>query len=134
MKHITRWRPDTCSCVLELEWDDEVPEAEREHTAVKVERCGVHQHDGEPHQAVFETVLTENRQKNEVHQHLIQTADESLVEVGERGARRLKYEPCFTFDQDRNLQVAFAEAPAEALDAIRAALETQDVCCTLETN
>lgn len=125
MKHITRWRPDTCSCVLELEWDDEVPEAERTHEAVKVERCAVHQHQGEPHQAVFESVIGENRHKNEVHQHLIETLPEDHVVVDEKGRRGLKHQPRFEFDENRELRVTFPNAPAGVKSAARTALKAR---------
>ena len=30
-KCITRWSPDTCGCVVEFEWDNEVPVEQRTH-------------------------------------------------------------------------------------------------------
>ena len=56
MKHLTRWRPDTCQCEIDLEWDDSVPEAQRVFKQNMVKECSVHNgHD----------ILAENRRKND---------------------------------------------------------------------
>lgn len=127
MKHITRWRPDTCTCVLELEWDDEHPEEAREHKAIKVERCGAHPHEGAPNQHVFETVHGENRHKNEVHQHLIDGLDDAHVEVNAHGHRVFKHDPVFHFDEARQLRVTFPTAPDSMRAAARATLAKLDL-------
>ncbi len=39
----TLWRPDTCGCALEYEWDDTVPQDLRTHTPVAiVATCAAH--------------------------------------------------------------------------------------------
>lgn len=63
----TRWRPDTCSCVLVYAWDDASPEEGRVHTCVQVEPCGEHAAVAAKGdlQATFEAVLAHNRAENE---------------------------------------------------------------------
>jgi len=63
MKQVTRWSPDTCSCVLDFEWDDEEPEGSHTIKAV-VNRCGSHQ--AGPDKDIFNEVLSENTRKNKV--------------------------------------------------------------------
>lgn len=40
MLKTTTWRPSTCGCVLEYEWDTELSEDKRTHKFVKVQHCG----------------------------------------------------------------------------------------------
>lgn len=80
-KKVTTWKPDTCGCVLHLEWDDEVPAEERVHTAVPFvvtndesimprKVCPIHEsldptdkEEGK-HVKHLEKVLEENQRKN----------------------------------------------------------------------
>lgn len=121
-KHITRWRPDTCRCVLELEWDDQDPPENRVHTPVKVERCGAHTNEAPELQVVFDVVQSENVAKNLVLHHLLETLGEEHIDlIGE--VRQFKHAPAFTYTVDRELQVAFpADTPEATLIASREAL------------
>jgi hypothetical protein len=38
----TRWRPDTCGCVLEYTWDSDLPQESRTHTVHSVAKCPAH--------------------------------------------------------------------------------------------
>lgn len=38
----TTWRPDTCGCEIEYEWDDAVPADARDHRARRVSACPAH--------------------------------------------------------------------------------------------
>lgn len=42
MKHCTRWRPDTCTCVVDYEWDDADPSPAQEHRLVRATICAAH--------------------------------------------------------------------------------------------
>ena len=42
MKQITTWRPDTCECVVGLEWGDTLSEEFRTHTPVRIWPCQKH--------------------------------------------------------------------------------------------
>jgi hypothetical protein len=121
MKHITRWRPDTCGCVLELEWDDQHPEDAREHRPVKIERCGAHDHPGKPNEHVFGLVHGENQHKNRVHAALIASLGEDHVETMANGDQRLRHAPQFDFDVERRLRVTFPNAPAHLKPALEEA-------------
>lgn len=60
----TRWRPDTCGCEVEYQWDDSVPQDQRTHALSRVvKQCANHQ--GTPAQ-VFSAVVDENPRKNSV--------------------------------------------------------------------
>ena len=63
---VTTWSPDTCGCSFDYEWDDEQPQAEREHHFKKVVReCKSHSHlKGNNKKDMFESSLEENRRKN----------------------------------------------------------------------
>lgn len=62
MLHTTRWRPDTCGCTIEYEWDDAQPEDARVHHLSKISQCEHHAHLDGP--GAFEGVKGENRGKN----------------------------------------------------------------------
>jgi hypothetical protein len=60
----TRWRPDTCGCVLVYEWDTALSESQRTHRGAVVEQaCAVHA--SQPNPADHHTaVRLENGSKN----------------------------------------------------------------------
>ena len=39
---ITRWQPDSCSCIVEYSWDDETSETDRVHTPTTIMACEQH--------------------------------------------------------------------------------------------
>lgn len=59
-KHLTRWRPDTCGCVIEYEWDSDDAEETRVHTPVKIDACPDHPATGDL-EADFAAILAHNR-------------------------------------------------------------------------
>lgn len=65
MIHTTRWSPDTCGCVLDYTWDDEVPSDRRVHAfGEAVRTCVEHMLlTGKP---LYDTVFAENQRKNRV--------------------------------------------------------------------
>ena len=38
----TLWKPDTCPCEIEYEWDDTLPAGQRVHTPVRSVKCPAH--------------------------------------------------------------------------------------------
>lgn len=64
MIQTTRWKPDTCQCEFEYEWDDSVPEDQRVHTfSNALSQCDLHK--GLPQDAtLYDNVLKENQTKN----------------------------------------------------------------------
>ena len=107
MKKITRWRPDTCGCELEFEWDNEVSLDKRTHLPGKyVVKCAAHNHieDNTRH---FESVLEENRRKNQTLT-ILKELPLSFVEQNTTGKATVKvfkegYEPVWSFDENRKL-------------------------------
>lgn len=63
MLKTTTWKPDTCECEIEYEWDDSVPQEQRTHTIKKVNKMCIH-HQGKPDNECFEVVKDENTTKN----------------------------------------------------------------------
>jgi len=60
MIRTTRWYPDTCDCIVEYQWDDDVPEAEREHRISRmVAQCA--EHPGDDLMAVFAAIVATNK-------------------------------------------------------------------------
>ncbi|GAH87731.1 unnamed protein product [marine sediment metagenome] len=102
MKQITRWSPDTCSCVLDIEWDDTEPESSRTHTIkAVVSRCGSHQAGSD--EGIFKAVLSENTRKNRVF---------GLAQQALPGVTLEDYD--WSFDAERVLEVKFANmTPAQ---------------------
>ncbi len=62
MRQITRWSPDTCSCVIEYEWDDAVDPSVRIHTVYNI-LSACHGHPGTPDQT-FKAAIAANQAKN----------------------------------------------------------------------
>ena len=62
-KHLTRWRPDTCGCVIEYEWDSDRPEEARRHGPLKLDACPDRPASGDL-DADFATILAHNRAAN----------------------------------------------------------------------
>lgn len=62
MIQTTRWYPDTCSCVIEYQWDDTVDPAARTHTVSNV-LSACKGHPGTPQQT-FSAALATNQAKN----------------------------------------------------------------------
>lgn len=60
----TRWKPDTCGCILEYDWDETLPDDQRVHILARVAACA--DHLGETDQDVFDHVLKENQTKNRI--------------------------------------------------------------------
>lgn len=81
--HVTQWRPDTCGCVLEYEWDDEVEPDERLHTVRTHDdsACPRHKTLKMKKSAAFDHVLEENQRKNRVHAELVEHAAEHQPEL-----------------------------------------------------
>ena len=75
MLKVTLWRPDTCSCVVEYEWDDAVKEDARVHSFKRfAARCPAHASDQN-----MDGCLERNRRKN----RLLDLAVENIAELAE---------------------------------------------------
>lgn len=103
-----RWKPDTCECVLEYEFDADAPEDQRIHTPKAAGQKCVFHASLPNHVAHYDGILAENRKKNIALQALIESlpASEMIEEQDFEGnvKRRPKFEPKFSFDADRKLK------------------------------
>lgn len=59
----TRWHPDTCSCIVEYQWDSDLPVEQRTHTpSATIRECEFHQNLSVVDH--FTAVQAENQGKN----------------------------------------------------------------------
>ncbi len=58
----TRWKPDTCGCIVEYTWDSDLPEDKRVHTVHSVNTCKEHKLLTDPAEA-FEVIKKKNLDK-----------------------------------------------------------------------
>ncbi len=71
----TTWRPDTCGCVIEFEWDDSQPEDSRQTTPVRgISVCSLHQDLNTQEQ--YNALIEDNSRKNKVEQMLAELLPE----------------------------------------------------------
>lgn len=63
--NITRWKPDTCDCVIDYEWDASVPDVSRVHVYKDGTLCDIHKNIGITKANHFNVILEENKRKNQ---------------------------------------------------------------------
>lgn len=111
-KKITQWRPDTCECVIDYEWDDLDPQETRQHIVSEVhKKCEAHRNINNPGE-VFATVTGENVLKNRAFAKICEV-------VGKRGEEMLE-EVTFSFDAERKLSFdvkGITKAQRQAIEA-----------------
>jgi hypothetical protein len=107
----TGYKPDTCDCVLQLIWDDTLPEDSRITTPNYVVVC-------QPHSVLandtdrWNTLVEENHRKNDAFNEILKNGPASLSETKE-GALVLKDEITFSFAwngtaPNRILEISFS--------------------------
>jgi len=90
---ITRWKPDTCDCTIEYEWDDTVPPESRTHTFNNlVDKCSAHSALGDS--SVWSALIDENPRKNKT----VAIIYDLLSTQNKKNA----FLAAFTFDFDAN--------------------------------
>ena len=63
-KCITRWSPDTCGCIVEFEWDNEIPVEQRTHKHyATLTQCAFHKNM--PSEGMYDVLMGENLRKND---------------------------------------------------------------------
>lgn len=116
----TRWKPDTCGCVIEYEWDSESPESVRVHSVSSVKnKCKWHLNDTNDI-ACYEKVLNENKTKNELLMIILdkfpgivdETIDSDTGELKKVLKSGLEY--YWNFDEQRKLHVEIKPKHTEA--------------------
>lgn len=64
-ERVTRWRPDTCGCVLDYSWDDTLSDEDIVLTCVEATLCEEHADlSGRPLGEIMEAVQLHNRSAN----------------------------------------------------------------------
>lgn len=109
MLKTTKWRPDTCGCEIEYQWDDSVAQEERTHVVSTITKnCPIH--DPIPTKGEhYNVVLEENQRKNKVYGKLLDlpTLTVDVVQTDGKTIKELKpsVQYNWSFDKDRNLVV-----------------------------
>lgn len=121
-QRITKWKPDTCTCVVNFQWDDAVAEDSRVHSLSSIEKCEFHQALSDAD--AFVAVKDENVTKNQVL-GIVHTEHPDLVDSKADGSTVLKeaYEYAWSFDENRKLQVEIKGVDDAKSDAINASIE-----------
>lgn len=120
---ITKWRPDTCDCEIDYEWDETVPQEVRAHVAVGSKPCAAHAHlDG--HGSHFDVVLGENQTKNKLHGDIVDAVGEGDTEKKLGQGKDVE----FFYDEARTLHVRLIGfAPGEKKQVEAAAVKHRAV-------
>ena len=111
MIRTTLWRPDTCGCVIEYEWDDTVSESERTHSISKVvEACEAHK--GLTAEELYATVGDENKRKNIALGHILENTPSLGVDaINTQGKTVKQFKDGiifdFAYDKGRVLHLTF---------------------------
>ena len=123
----TRWKPDTCDCVIEYEWDTEVAQEQRVHTLKTIKSCQPHYHL--PSDQAYQQVIKENQLKNKIHSTILHNMPEVVdTQTDSQGNALLKLkagiEYQWSFDANRNIQVSLKGGTASQKSALSALLNS----------
>lgn len=109
MLQTTRWKPDTCECVIDYQWDDAVPAEERVHLPVATKKICSRHSNNNGHAAVFQAAHGENVTKNLALHELLKSLrqDEKHVFIDSDGNENedFKVKPKWSFHDDGTLVV-----------------------------
>ena len=104
--NITKWRPDTCGCEIDYQWDADEPVETRTHTATNVVTCPAH--SGTTVE-VHTKLLKENQGKNKAIGKIMEDVDMADDVVDEKGNVTKKFKPGkdvkWSFDANRVLEL-----------------------------
>lgn len=134
MLRTTRWHPDTCKCIFEYTWDDEIPEDNRNHNITKViSVCDAHKHLDNEKQNHFDSIVNENKLKNKVHALILENSNnlttkivDNFKDVKGQDNKVLKSDIySFTFDENRKLKVNLKSISKNEKDLIQSVIDTE---------
>lgn len=120
----TLWKPDTCDCEIEYEWDDEEKEDVRRHTVSRIiKACPAHSGAKDAAQN-FEIVLEENQRKNILYGEIIKnvtTATKEITTPDGKAVTKLKegYAFKWNFDAERKLVIDLVGFNAQEKSAVQ---------------
>lgn len=115
----TRYSPDTCSCVLEYDWDDTLTESERVHTFKTISKCPAHSALAD--KPAYDSVIEENPRKNNSLQTCLDNGPAGLYDISPTdGTHQLKNGITFNFSWSGNapnrvLTISFTTSGGGAL-------------------
>lgn len=109
MLKTTLWRPDTCGCEIEYQWDTNEPEETRVHTLSRI-KAKCQDHSSSTDQEVHDSVSKENKHKNKVLAAIMEEVDsigETFIDDDGKSSRRFKkgLEPKWEFNAQRKLKI-----------------------------
>lgn len=112
---ITRWSPDTCTCIVEYSWDDTVKQEDRTHTLHRIAtRCI--DHGSLDDDATYAAITEENPRKN-----LALAAIQSLAPTLFDGDQFLG---SWSFSANRTLDIKIPSTPLADASTLEAALKS----------
>lgn len=105
------WRPDTCGCEVEYEWDTEVAPDDREYTVVRSELCTIHKDlglsaDTNEH---YVAIKEENTRKNIVFKHIVETIPDFTYIDSSNNENFHVEDYHWVFDDNRNLKYSLTK-------------------------
>ena len=74
---INEWRPDTCTCIIEFQFEDALPQEQRIHTVHRIVTRGKEHETVLTAEVLYQATLDENRRKNGTLE-ILTTEDSSL--------------------------------------------------------
>jgi len=106
----TTWKPDTCDCIIEYEWDTDTSSSERVHTIKNIiKKCDAHNNIINKTDC-FDNVMDENTRKNIFIEEIKKAVPELIEEITQEDGSKKKvfkenYDCKWTFDVDRKLEI-----------------------------
>lgn len=127
MIKVTSWRPDTCECEIEYQWDTNDPQDTRTHTLKSIISCTIHRAIvGSQNQ--YSEVIRENQDKNKtlalIAESVSRLSNSVIDDMGIQRGFQLKreYIDAWSFDVNRNLVIAIPQLTAAEKTFIRQGL------------
>ena len=120
----TLWKPDTCDCEIEYEWDDSVPENQRTHSVSRIiKQCPIHK-ELATSEKCFGAVLEENIRKNSFLKEIMDNISEVVEETTSADGKTFKklkdgLEYNWSFDSARNLVVDLSKFEEQLKNKIK---------------
>jgi len=116
---VTRWRPDTCECVIDYQWDEKLPLEDRVLTLLAIQhKCPAHASlsDEAVYEAVSDYQTGENPRKNRA---LALITDEALPQGTDDEKRNFTQECLWSFDGARLLTIEVPSLPNETITTMQ---------------
>lgn len=126
VNHLNRFSPDTCKCVIDFTFKDELPldQQEASYQLVSIQKCSAHQALSDS-AAYTAATQVDNKNKNKV-EGLIMSSFSALTTLNADGSKvfnpGIQYN--WSFDASRVLQVSITGAGTNFKNADKVTLQT----------